>query len=311
MLTTPIVARCSETERQAALDVLFRRAPRGVRSELVADALSQADRGEIDLSGLWIARRLEGNGRVLGAMLTQRLAGRAAAVWAPEVEPSWRRAATARLLLTLALEDLKEGGCLLAQALVDASTPRQAVDDLTAAGMPWITDLVTMRRSTATPLEVPHDPFEWLDFSRAGLNEFRRVIEATYVGSLDVPELTGARSLDHVLEGHQGSKRFEPALWQVGRIPHEPDAAAVVLVAPLPDHDAREIAYLGLTPQARGRGLGRAALARALLPCGPSASLLELAVDVRNTPAVRLYEGAGFVAHERRGVHLIIFEAKS
>ena len=307
MLASPIVLRCSEPERQAALDVLFRRAPLAVRSELVADALSQAHRGEIDLTGLWIARRADGNGRVLGALLTQRLAGRAAAVWAPEVEPSWRRASTARLLLNLALEDLKSAGCRLAQALVDPSAPRQSADDLTAAGIPRITDLVTMRRNTAAPLDAPTDPFEWSDYSTANLADFRQVIEATYVNSLDIPELTGARSLDHVLEGHRASKFFDPTLWQVGRIPDRPGDAAVILTAPLPDHDACEIAYLGLTPTARGRGLGRAALARTLKITGPRASTLELAVDVRNTPAARLYERAGFVAHERRSVHLIVF----
>jgi ribosomal protein S18 acetylase RimI-like enzyme len=38
---------------------------------------------------------------------------------------------------------------------------------------------------------------------------------------------------------------------------------------------------------------------------------LELAVDVRNTPAVRLYEAAGFITRGRRAVHLVIFPATS
>ena len=57
----------------------------------------------LDLSGLWIARR---RGRVVGAMLTQALAGRAAAVWPPEVVGTWTRPALAAALVREALDDL-------------------------------------------------------------------------------------------------------------------------------------------------------------------------------------------------------------
>ena len=66
-----------------------------------------------------------------------------------------------------------------------------------------------------------------------------------------------------------------------------------MLLSALPDRDAWEVAYLGLTPPARGRGLGRAALAYALDLARPHTSRLELAVDVRNHPANRLYRAAG------------------
>jgi ribosomal protein S18 acetylase RimI-like enzyme len=38
----------------------------------------------------------------------------------------------------------------------------------------------------------------------------------------------------------------------------------------------------------------------------PRAPLHELAVDLRNTPAVRLYRSTGFVPRDRRAVHLAI-----
>ena len=65
----------------------------------------------------------------------------------------------------------------------------------------------------------------------------------------------------------------------------EPEAAAVLLLSEIPDRDAWEVAYLGLTPAARGRGLGRAVLAHALDLARPHVPRLELAVDVRNHPA--------------------------
>ena len=69
---------------------------------LVADVLHEASAGQVDLSGLWVAwdrswkfvpeRSIglcRGRGRVIGAFLTQALAGRAAASRAPEVVPSF------------------------------------------------------------------------------------------------------------------------------------------------------------------------------------------------------------------------------
>ncbi len=136
--------------------------------------------------------------------------------------------------------------------------------------------------------------------------EFRSVLQATYAGSLDMPELEGVRSLDDVIAGHRAAGRFDPERWLVGHLPGEPNASAVVLLSEIPDRDAWEVAYLGLTPPARGRGLGLAALEHARRLAAPHAHRLELAVDRRNTPAVRLYRASGFRRFDRRAVHLAI-----
>src|SRR5689334_233487 len=97
---TAEVMLCPARLRARALEVLYRRVPGGLRPRLIANALGEAERGLIDLSGLWIAQRRE---RILGALLTQPLAGRAAAVWAPEVDATWWRAATGVALVRAAL----------------------------------------------------------------------------------------------------------------------------------------------------------------------------------------------------------------
>jgi ribosomal protein S18 acetylase RimI-like enzyme len=66
------------------------------------------------------------------------------------------------------------------------------------------------------------------------------------------------------------------------------------------------VIYLGLTPAARGRGLGRAVLRRALELARANTPRLELAVDLRNTPAVQLYRATGFTVRDRRAVHLAL-----
>jgi GNAT superfamily N-acetyltransferase len=272
----------------------------------VANALVEAERGLIDLSGLWVAHR---RGAVVGALLTQSLAGRAAAFWAPEVALPWRRGSTAVALVRAALDDLSQRGFLLAQALLDESTPKHGAADLTAGGMPHVTDLIYLETETthtfAFSPEVP--PIDWVPFSSQSEPLFRKVLQSTYINSLDMPELEGLRSLDDVLASHKACGRFVADRWRVGQVRGEPDASAVLLLSEVPDRDAWEVAYLGLSPQARGRGLGRAILATALAMARPHVAKIELAVDIRNHPALHLYTTVGLRAYDRRSVHLASF----
>jgi mycothiol synthase len=305
---TAQILPCPPEERGTALGVLYRRVPGELRPRLVADVLGEAGRGLIDLSGLWIARR---RGQIVGALLTQAMAGRAAAVWAPEVAVLWGRAAMAARLVRTALADLRARGFRIAQALLDESAHHHAAADLARGGLPRVTELMYLERSTAPLPDVdPSAPaFAWSCFGPETETDFHQVLQATYIGSLDMPELEGIRSLDDILASHRAGGRFDPTRWQIGRLPDEPGAAAILLLSDLPDHEAWEVAYLGLTPAARGRGLGRAAIAHALDLARPRTSRLELAVDSRNHPATHLYFATGFTPFDRREVHLATLEA--
>ena len=302
------VMPCPAAGRSSALEVLYRRMPRSLRGHLIAEVLEDERRGELDLSGLWVARIR--SGRIVGAMMTQTLAGKTAALWPPEVGPSWRRAALAAAMVEAALVDLSARGYRLVQAALDESAGPQAARDLARGGMPRVTELLYLERETAIPLSPPGGPgsreLEWRPFEPSIEAEFHEVLQATYVGSLDMPELEGARGLEDILAGHRAAGLFVPGRWQLGRIPGEPEAAAVLLMTDVPGRDAWEVIYLGLTPAARGRGQGRAVIRHALEMARGHAPILELAVDLRNTPAVRLYRSTGFLARDRRAVHLAI-----
>ena len=294
---------CPADDRVRALALLYRRMPEMLRPRLVADALAEADRGGIDLSGLWIASK---KGRIVAALLTQPLAGKAVGVWPPEVVPIWRRRLVAATLVRAALADLALRGFVIAQALVDRSSPRSAAGDLSRGGMPRITHLIYLARPSAPPLPIsPAVPrFSWWSYGPETDAEFREVLASTYAGSLDMPELEGVRSLDDVIAGHRAAGRFDPSRWRVGRLEGEPEAAGIVLMTAQPERGSWEVAYLGLAPAARGRGLGRMALAHALDLARPHVRRLELAVDARNKPASKLYRRAGFLPFDRRAVHL-------
>lgn len=306
MAISLFVAPCPPDERELALEVLYQRMPLTLRPRLIADVLEDVRIGLVDLSGLWMARR---RGRVVGAMLSQTLAGRAAAVWAPEVSSSWGRTATATALVRAVLAGLEERGYVLAQALLDESAPKQGAADLARGGMPWVTDLVYLERSTSVSLLArPGVPeIDWHPFAPAIEKDFRAMLEATYVGSLDMPELEGIRSLDDILASHRAGGRFVADRWRMGIVRGTPGAGAVLLLSEIPDRDAWEVAYLGLTPAARGCGLGRAVLAHAVSLARSHVPRLELAVDIRNLPANRLYRSVGMTPFDRRAVHLASF----
>jgi len=127
-----------------------------------------------------------------------------------------------------------------------------------------------------------------------------RILESTYVDTLDCPGLCGLRRTEDILEGHLASARYEPPLWTVLRVDDRP-AGALLLS---PSHrssdglgsDDCELVYLGLAPWARGRGLGRLLLQHGLaqLSCR-SERRITLAVDRANLPAVALYSSMGFL----------------
>ncbi len=55
---------CPAEMRPAALEVLYRRMPVSLRGHLIAEVLEDARKGELDLSGLWVAQIR--SGRIAG-----------------------------------------------------------------------------------------------------------------------------------------------------------------------------------------------------------------------------------------------------
>lgn len=134
--------------------------------------------------------------------------------------------------------------------------------------------------------------------------ELARVLEASYIDTLDCPGLAGMRATDDVLDGHfsLGARR---RIWLVAR--REGRALGTVLVNGPVEHsgapagDGAELVYLGLAPEARGKGVARALLSAAIRECAAARlRTLSLAVDARNGPARALYASFGFTRTSSR-----------
>lgn len=298
------IGLCPPEEKAEALAVLYHRLSATTRANMIVELLRQEACGQLDLSGLWIAARKR---RIIGAMLTQVLAGRAIAIWPPVIARAWRAASLASSMIREALRVSEARGIRLAQALVDDNQPKQTGLDLTRGGLPYVTDLLYLGRPTSNPLPVPPEipNLEWQGYRPDRHDHFARMLERSYEGSLDMPELVGLRSLDDVMQGHRARGSFDPERWRLGFLAGQAEPVAVLLLL-AGSESTWEVSYLGLAPEARGRGLGRRVLAHALERARPQAHRLELAVDVRNLPADRLYQRCGFHAFERRKVHLAV-----
>jgi ribosomal protein S18 acetylase RimI-like enzyme len=77
----------------------------------------------------------------------------------------------------------------------------------------------------------------------------------------------------------------------------------VLLLADHPQGRHWELMYMALVPEARGRGWGRQITHYAQwLARGANVERVLVAVDVANTPAVKMYRDCGFEVWDRRAV---------
>jgi ribosomal protein S18 acetylase RimI-like enzyme len=141
-------------------------------------------------------------------------------------------------------------------------------------------------------------------WARTDRTMLESLLAETYRDTLDCPGLAELRTPRDIVDGHlasSGDARHWHVAWKDG-VP-----AGAVLVSTASPAGTVDIVYLGLAPHARGAGLGRAMLAHALRTAacerhGPA----SLAVDSRNTPAVRLYRAIGFVPVRRRDAFVAV-----
>jgi len=201
----------------------------------------------------------------------------------------------------------KDSDCWIAQCLL---TPQDvaASRELVKAGIPKLTELSFLARSLDEPLpsESARRSVTIEEFSAESHRErFANLLERTWQGTLDCPELNGHRSGFEALDGHRLAGEFSPDRWLL----FSDDGAdvGVLLLTDHPDEQVWEVVYFGVACEARGRGLGRAILLEGLRRAQQAEALeLVLAVDARNLPALKLYIDLGFRPFDQRLVHALL-----
>jgi ribosomal protein S18 acetylase RimI-like enzyme len=266
--------------------------------------------GEFDPAGLLVAR--DEAGVVRGAMLAQPLAGALGLAWPPRAERGRDRLGIEDGLATAACSWLQSRGVKVCQSFAP-EIDRDDFAPLLRQGFRRVTQLTHMRRELdpeppSDSDDVPRLLFEQVTPGR--LAAFADALLATYDGSLDCPEVAGTRTPDELLDGFRGPLTIHPAWWYLAREGNRPVGVVMFEVGTEPG--LLELSYLGLTPAARGRGLGDELMRFALgVAAADRCRAMGLSVDVRNEPALRLYRRHAFRGLDRRDVYLAAWPAVS
>ena len=211
--------------------------------------LSAAFSGEVDMDGLFLARRgfsaalLGGNRRPVTSH----------SVGPPQItndEPEQ----TAQMLQAAVDHFLDCVGTVLSQAILPPSDILHALR-LSRAGYKHLADLAYLVSEQETfPTSEPTGELTFTTSPRDDDSRIRHVIEHSYIDTLDCPELERTRNLDDVLFGYRRTGVYRPHWWLIAR--HMEQDVGCVLVADHPEHQQCELMYMGIVPEARGHGLG-------------------------------------------------------
>src|SRR5262249_8630810 len=171
---------------------------------------------------------------------------------------------------------------------------------LLRAGFRRVTQVWQMRRDASSPLprlgEDEKSGLTLIPYPSCDPTEFQSVLLRCHDNSLDCPELHRVRTTGELLAGYRDAAP-DPGRWWLARRGGRAEGVLIL--------GGDDLSFVGVVPERRGRGVGRALIATA---CAASPGL-SLIVDVRNTPAVRLYEWAGFIRIGARAVFLFLPDA--
>lgn len=253
----------------------------------VFDFAQFAARRGIDVAQTWLA---DVGGELAWAVLPIVSPGRTMLLLGPSGAPRHAgHAAAAGMVVDAVCAHFAGRGVQLAQVLLDPpDTPSHRLYE--RQGFARVAQLVYLQvaaRRRATPPPVPAG-FQWARYGQQSHAAFRDLIARTYHQSLDCPTLNGLRDMEDVLAGHKASGTFDAGLWMLLCEGDAPRGA--LLLSRAQPADALELVYLGLAPDARGRGLGDLMMRQALaITAASGAGRLSLAVDSNNVPALKLY----------------------
>ena len=295
-----IVEPARPEEITPALHLVFQHLPHDERTRRVANALGLLAAGELEEKGIHVARN---EGRLVGAMAGLSLPGAGGLVWLPGALPSTPHGLCEDLLVASVCSWLKSRGAKVIRAILSPTDLSRAAS-LLSNGFAQVTQLLYLRHDLH---DIPASTHEigigFQPYTPANDGLFRETLLQTYEGTLDCPELNGVRTIEEIVEGHKAQGAFDASRWWL--MTKFDRAAGVVLLTRVAEMSAWDISYVGIVPAARGVGVGRAAVTRALQEAQLfGADQLTVAVDARNTPARQLYLQLGFEPTATREVFL-------
>jgi mycothiol synthase len=241
--------------------------------------------------------------QLVGAALAHVLPGKAAIVWPPQWLniPSAQTPTLSAALLRRLTELVARGNARFVQALLPSGDDF-AAEPFARAGFRRAAELLYLSGETAAfPDQAPRLPVELRPADEFDERQLCELIDRTYVGTLDCPQIDGLRETTDVVHGYRAVGQYRPELWQLAY--HEGRAVGCLLVNVHPDVRHAELVYFGLVPEVRGKGWGLLLTQQALwLAKRAECDRLVLAVDAANAPAIGIYLRAGLTEWDRREI---------
>jgi GNAT superfamily N-acetyltransferase len=316
------VAPATAKEYEATARMLFARLPAGEQMQRVERFVAMVSSGELDSSGLLLAKR---DGVPVAAEVVQFLPGGSAVVMPPSGEdrpspaplPSQGREQKETpnslpgkgpfhpfdALAEAVVACLRLRSAPLAYLFLDPNDEQQA-DPLVRHGFRFVTRVTHMLR-TGADARLPPKPSSTVEFVPAfdDLTTFGETLLASYEGTLDVPEACAHRTAEDILAGYR-TNQPDPPLWWLARSADGKPVGVVLLTVTDPA-GGMDLGYLGVVATARGQGVGRALLRHAIWAASIAGFPdLNLSVDERNEPALRLYRAHSFRTYQWQQVFL-------
>jgi ribosomal protein S18 acetylase RimI-like enzyme len=297
-----VVRHAQPDERSRALRLYFQRVAADERDARVERALDLIARGELTADGVIVCYQ---GSALVGVMVGMPLTGGAGLVWPPQALEGPAQISVEDELLEFAAAWLRQRGCKFAQALM-APEDMEAAESLERRGFGLITTLQYLEQELPGNFLFGPALLQFQAFPQCERALFELTLERTYQDTMDCPELNQVRSPGEVIDGYLMVAGCRPDCWWLAR--HAGQVVGLLITTPLQNSTSWELLYVGLVPEVRGRGLGTQLVNHALRRAREQgATRMTLTVDLRNAPALRMYERLGFEEFDRREVYLRIF----
>ncbi|MGQ7262889.1 GNAT family N-acetyltransferase [Vreelandella sp. V005] len=279
------VSPCPPGQRREALLCLAAAHDPALQSALSGAVKAMMNAPDQAWEGLWVS---DTAGQLTGAIWVQPLPMNMAQLWLPNAT-----GAHARALLRAAHAWVEKQPIRLCHLEL---SPQAAETEtlLLEHGMQRLVSLVHLIGSTHCRLAMKEArPLTLQPLGAFSQAEQINLLAAVGHDSLDSVPLRDVLSVNELLAGFHQQDPQAPLHWYV--VYYQDALVGVLLLAPRPLLNRWELMLMGLIPEWRGIGLGRALLNSAMA-VAQQAGVKEviLAVDEVNLPAKRLYQQAGF-----------------
>jgi hypothetical protein len=208
-----------------------------------------------------------------------------------------------QVLLGQSISELRKHKVTLAQIVLNEPVPTLQMQAITDAGFEELAKLRYLERQTSATIpsksnQTNHSGLHFQSMETSCDVELGKVLEETYIGSLDCPNLHGVRPIQDIIDGHRMSSPYQPEFWFIGTI----DESPVCVLLLNPNDDVLELAYVGvISKPKRNTALLISALRKQLnLHKHHDFQRITLVVDIANGKASKLYAKWNFAQPHSR-----------